>query len=448
MPSHPPAPAHYPLLRRIGHVLATQVFSSAAVATHSTLVKLTGYFYFFGGITVLLAPLIPGWADKANLDVFAGIGLVAVGTAGAILAWGARLPRWVFEVSVLAGTGLITCVLLFSGSADAATSVAFIYFYVVFDSALFFGLRGMLVQYGAVLAASVIALRTMGVPWGPLFVVEFSILVFMLATAWVARAAGAHERDQLTQLLNRRVFEEAVGRALALNAARNDPLCLVLLDLDRFQEFNRARAPERGHAAAAGYRHVAAPRPRAGHAGPPDGRQVRPAADRHGDGGRRARALLPAGVTASAGVSVWQGGDTPSTLIGRAESATLEAKTGGRDNTMAFGDPARHARSIEAAIQQREFLLEYQPIFELPGRTIVSYEALIRWQRPGRGRISPAHFIPPPRRRAPSTPWASGCWTKWPPPSPSMPRCWSCARPATLNRSRARCGGTASSPGN
>ncbi len=241
MPSHPPAPAHYPLLRRIGHVLATQVFSSAAVATHSTLVKLTGYFYFFGGITVLLAPLIPGWADKANLDVFAGIGLVAVGTAGAILAWGARLPRWVFEVSVLAGTGLITCVLLFSGSADAATSVAFIYFYVVFDSALFFGLRGMLVQYGAVLAASVIALRTMGVPWGPLFVVEFSILVFMLATAWVARAVGAHERDQLTQLLNRRVFEEAVGRALALNAARNDPLCMVLLDLDRFQEFNRAR---------------------------------------------------------------------------------------------------------------------------------------------------------------------------------------------------------------
>ena len=99
-------------------------------------------------------------------------------------------------------------------------------------------------------------------------------------------------------------------------------------------------------------------------------------------------------MTASAGVSVWQGGDTPSTLIGRAESATLEAKTGGRDNTMAFGDPARHARSIEAAIQQREFLLEYQPIFELPGRTIVSYEALIRWQRPGRGRISPAHFIP------------------------------------------------------
>lgn len=106
------------------------------------------------------------------------------------------------------------------------------------------------------------------------------------------------------------------------------------------------------------------------------------------------RARLPEGVTASAGVSAWQAGDTPSTLIGRAESAALDAKTFGRDNTMIFGDPGRQARSIEAALHKREFLLEFQPIFGLPERRIVSYEALLRWHQPGRGPVSPAQFIP------------------------------------------------------
>jgi diguanylate cyclase (GGDEF)-like protein/PAS domain S-box-containing protein len=51
-------------------------------------------------------------------------------------------------------------------------------------------------------------------------------------------------------------------------------------------------------------------------------------------------------------------------------------------------------QALGAAIEREEFLLEYQPKFCRGSRELAGFEALVRWQRPGRGRVSPAEFIP------------------------------------------------------
>ena len=49
---------------------------------------------------------------------------------------------------------------------------------------------------------------------------------------------------------------------------------------------------------------------------------------------------------------------------------------------------------LSIALENRQFLLHYQPIIELSSGDVVGVEALIRWQHPERGLIHPAEFIP------------------------------------------------------
>jgi EAL domain-containing protein (putative c-di-GMP-specific phosphodiesterase class I) len=48
---------------------------------------------------------------------------------------------------------------------------------------------------------------------------------------------------------------------------------------------------------------------------------------------------------------------------------------------------------LQRALEQREFILYYQPIVELVSGRIAGYEALIRWQHPERGLVGPFEFI-------------------------------------------------------
>ncbi|MFZ4625446.1 MAG: EAL domain-containing protein, partial [Rhodoferax sp.] len=85
----------------------------------------------------------------------------------------------------------------------------------------------------------------------------------------------------------------------------------------------------------------------------------------------------------------------------RAELAMFQAKTAGR-NTLRFFDPqmqievSTHAAleaDLREAVLQQQFLLHYQPQVVGAGR-ITGVEALVRWQHPQRGMVSPAEFIP------------------------------------------------------
>ncbi len=59
-----------------------------------------------------------------------------------------------------------------------------------------------------------------------------------------------------------------------------------------------------------------------------------------------------------------------------------------------IGDAIRMANEFKQAIAAGQLFLEYQPMLDLKSGNVVGMEALMRWQHPDRGRISPAEFIP------------------------------------------------------
>ncbi|WP_375452411.1 putative bifunctional diguanylate cyclase/phosphodiesterase [uncultured Devosia sp.] len=88
-------------------------------------------------------------------------------------------------------------------------------------------------------------------------------------------------------------------------------------------------------------------------------------------------------------------------LISKADLALYKGKRAGRHSVVAFdadmlGDE-RHRRFVErelrAALLLDELELHYQPVFIADGRTVRSYEALVRWQHKVRGTIAPGAFI-------------------------------------------------------
>ncbi len=108
-------------------------------------------------------------------------------------------------------------------------------------------------------------------------------------------------------------------------------------------------------------------------------------------------------VGAAIGVSVYprDGNDTES-LLRMADIAMYRAKGSGQD-TYAFYSHEMNQRALERlkiesglrqALEHDELLLHYQPKVDLASGRIVGAEALVRWQHPERGLVSPQEFIP------------------------------------------------------
>ncbi len=108
-------------------------------------------------------------------------------------------------------------------------------------------------------------------------------------------------------------------------------------------------------------------------------------------------------VGASVGIAMAPAdGADPDQLLKNADLALYRAKSDGR-GTYRFFEAEMDARAqarrlleldLRAAIAQGEFELHYQPILDLSTDTIVSVEALVRWNHPRRGLVTPLEFIP------------------------------------------------------
>jgi len=110
-----------------------------------------------------------------------------------------------------------------------------------------------------------------------------------------------------------------------------------------------------------------------------------------------------AGVGASVGIAVSPtDGATPEKLLRNADLALYRAKGDGRGTFRFFEagmDEQMQTRRImeqdlRKALPAGEFELYYQPVVNLQSGAISGFEALIRWNHPARGLISPATFIP------------------------------------------------------
>jgi Amt family ammonium transporter len=108
-------------------------------------------------------------------------------------------------------------------------------------------------------------------------------------------------------------------------------------------------------------------------------------------------------VTVSVGIAIArEPGERPETLIRDADAAMYRAKERGRGRYELF-DQGMRARAVERlqlenelrrAIGRDELRVHYQPIVSLDSGSVIAFEALVRWQHPRRGLVSPDGFIP------------------------------------------------------
>jgi len=108
-------------------------------------------------------------------------------------------------------------------------------------------------------------------------------------------------------------------------------------------------------------------------------------------------------VTTSIGISLYPSdGEDAETLMKKADTAMYRAKGQGRNNYQLYSS-ALNANAFERltmetslrqALERGEFLLHYQPQIDLNTEQIIGVEALLRWNHPDLGLVSPAKFIP------------------------------------------------------
>ncbi|MGH9103983.1 MAG: EAL domain-containing protein [Acidimicrobiales bacterium] len=223
-------------------------------------------------------------------------------------------------------------------------------------------------------------------------------------------------RDHLTGLPNRAGLLSHLRDLLAGDEAPS-PVSVLLLDLDRFKALN----DEHGLVVGDAFLQAVARRVRRGArssdvvcrtAG--DELVVVAAGLSEDDliayGRRLLRALRTpltvkghkAALQASVGVALARGPSTPEELLAHADAAMHRAKARGGARVELY-EPERkpEARSrlgIEAdlriALERRELSVAYQPVVSLASGQVVGAEALLRWQHPRRGAVSPAEIVP------------------------------------------------------
>ena len=238
--------------------------------------------------------------------------------------------------------------------------------------------------------------------------------------------------DSLTGLANRRLFKERLDRAITHAEANGTLVALLFLDLDRFKRINDTL----GHSAGDQLLRTVADRLRdrvrgSDLVGRPEGEvDPDPPVSRLGgdeftvllsqisdpkDAGEVAKRILEAlpepisvdgheiWTTASIGIAVYpMDGEDVEELLKHADTAMYHAKERQRNSYHFFSKSMNAALvrklSLESrlrdALQGEEFRLHYQPRLDLRTGQVIGMEALIRWEHPDLGVVSPKEFIP------------------------------------------------------
>ncbi len=224
--------------------------------------------------------------------------------------------------------------------------------------------------------------------------------------------------DSLTRIPNRQYLCDQLGQATTRALRRGSTMALLLLDLDRFKTVNETLGHEAGDVLLRDVVQRLTSSVREGDVlarlggdefavlledvvGPLEAeavaRNIGAALQEPFQVGGRAIS-----VTASVGITVCPADSTdPVALLNNADIAMYRAKEQGR-NTAKFFTPTMHEEilsyhkletDLKDSVARAQFELLYQPQLRLADQRVDAVEALLRWQHPERGRLSPGEFI-------------------------------------------------------
>ena len=193
--------------------------------------------------------------------------------------------------------------------------------------------------------------------------------------------------DQLTGLPNRILFQDHL--TAALNEARQNKtrLAVLFIDLDRFKYINDTLGHKVGDLLLMQVveRLISC---------------LRDDEALYRLGGDEGHELF---ISTSIGISWYpEDGEDMETLYKNADMAMYRAKEQGRNNYQVFDvrmndyafERLQLEKDLRKALEREEFLVYYQPQIHIPTGRIIGMEALVRWEHPKRGMVSPGQFIP------------------------------------------------------
>jgi diguanylate cyclase (GGDEF)-like protein len=268
-----------------------------------------------------------------------------------------------------------------------------------------------------------------GVPQDRIVTIGASALLFLLILLRVLSLTRALERgkdrlhheathDSLTGLANRTLFVDRTAAALRDDTAVN-PVAVLFIDLDDFKTINDSLGHQAGdellvEASARLQRCVRDGDMVARLGGDEFAVLLRSAVDRN-DVVSVARRVLDTlespmqltprtvSVSCSIGIAIDLDESTQvETLLRNADVAMYLSKARGKGR-FEFFESTMHEQAIERldlkadlarALESQQFLLHYQPVFDLESGRVVLAEALLRWKHPLKGMIAPDRFIP------------------------------------------------------
>ncbi|MCB1877405.1 MAG: EAL domain-containing protein [Chromatiales bacterium] len=225
--------------------------------------------------------------------------------------------------------------------------------------------------------------------------------------------------DALTGLPNRVLFRQRLDQELERARRKNDHVAVLAVDLDHFKQVNDLF----GHAAGDTLLRVVSQRmsdevrkmDTVARLGGDEFAIIQPGLDQPSGGAVLAQRLLRsiaepidlgsnhlvAGISIGIAVST-SADDTPTELLRSADIALYRAKEQGR-STFRYFEPdmdrvLRERQQLELdlreAVANERLELYYQPQFATRSRQLTGFEALLRWNHPTRGMVSPVDFIP------------------------------------------------------
>lgn len=225
--------------------------------------------------------------------------------------------------------------------------------------------------------------------------------------------------DPLTDLPNRLLFSDRAEQALASAQTHKRGCALLMLDLDHFKMINDSLGHNVGDrllkAVATRLQELFGSGITLARLGGDEFAVLAESCPQPAQAAALAQRMLDAlkepmlidgnqlFINASIGISLFPSDAlSAEQLLRNADSALFKAKSSGRNGYALYTEElTAHAQQrveiafeLRRALEQEELRVYYQPVHDLQSSRLIGVEALVRWQHPQRGLVSPAEFIP------------------------------------------------------